>query len=51
MMKAIECDPKCGFMVKSHDEKEVMNMGMEHAKKAHKMKVSMDDAKKMMKDV
>lgn len=33
-LKSIECDPKCGFMIRSHDEKEVINIAKEHAKKA-----------------
>jgi predicted small metal-binding protein len=48
-LKQIECDPKCGFLVRSHDEKELITIGIEHAKKAHNMTVSEKDAKGMMK--
>ena len=47
-LKQIECDPKCGFLVRSHDEKEVIRIGIEHAKKAHGMDVTEKDAKEMM---
>jgi len=47
-LKKIECDPKCGFMVRSHDEREVINIAMEHAKKSHGMDVTEKDAKGML---
>ena len=49
-MKSISCDPSCGYMVRSHDEKEVMSAAMAHVKKHHAgMKVSDKDLKGMMK--
>lgn len=50
-LKEIECDPKCGFKIRSHDEKEVIEIAMQHAKKSHKMKISEKDLKGMMKSV
>ena len=50
-LKKIECEPQCGFAVQSHDEKEVINIASNHARSAHKMKVSEADAKAMMKTV
>ena len=50
-LKKIECDPKCGFVVQSHDEKELIEIAREHAKKYHKMTVTDKDVKAMMKDV
>ena len=47
-LKKIECDPKCGFMVKSHDEKEIIEIALQHAKKSHKMKITAKDVKGMM---
>lgn len=47
----IECDPKCGFMVQSHDEKEVIDVAREHARKKHGMSVSEKDAREMLKQV
>lgn len=35
-LKKVECDPKCGFMIRSHDEKEVIKAAIVHAKKSHK---------------
>lgn len=49
-LKKVECDPKCGFAVQSHDEKEVIAFAMQHAKKAHNMDVTEKDARGMMKD-
>jgi len=48
-LKKIECDPVCGFKVQSHDEKELMEIGIQHAKKFHNMTVSVEEAKKMIK--
>ena len=49
-LKKIECDPKCGFMVRSHNEKEVVEIAMHHAKKAHKMNITEKELKGMVKD-
>ena len=49
-LKKIECEPKCGFMIRSHDEKELVEIATQHAIKAHGMKVTEKDAKAMMKD-
>lgn len=48
----ITCTPECGFMVKSHYEKETLKMGMMHAKEKHGMKnVTESETRKMMKVV
>lgn len=47
----ISCDPVCGFMIQSHNEKEVVDFGKSHVKNVHKMKVSDSDVKAMMKSV
>jgi predicted small metal-binding protein len=49
-LKKVECDPKCGFMVRSHDEKEMIEIVIQHAKKSHKMTITEKDIKVMMKD-
>jgi predicted small metal-binding protein len=49
-LKKIECDPKCGFMVRSHDEKELVEIATEHAKKFHNMTLPEKDIKAMIKD-
>jgi predicted small metal-binding protein len=48
-LKKIECDPVCGFKVQSHDEKELIGIGIEHAKKFHNMTVTEKEAKAMVK--
>ena len=48
-LKKVECDADCGFMIKSHDEKEIIEVVKQHAKKSHKMKISEKDIKEMMK--
>ncbi|HUJ19587.1 MAG TPA: DUF1059 domain-containing protein [Nitrospirota bacterium] len=49
-LKKVECDPKCGFMIQSHDEKEIVQIATQHAKKSHNMTISEKDVKEMMKD-
>lgn len=49
-LKKIECEPKCGFMIRSHDEKEIVEIATQHAKKAHKMNITEKEVKGMMKD-
>ena len=49
-LKKLECDPSCGFMARSHDEKELIEIALEHAKKFHKeIKVTEKDVKAMIK--
>jgi predicted small metal-binding protein len=49
-LKKIECDPKCGFAVQSHDQKELIEIAREHAKKFHNMIATEEQIKAMMKD-
>jgi len=49
-LKKIECDPKCGFLVQSHDEKEIIEIATQHAKKSHKMNITEKDIRGMMKE-
>jgi predicted small metal-binding protein len=49
-LKKVECDPKCGFAIQSHDEKEVVDIALQHAKKAHSMNITEKDVRGMMKD-
>jgi predicted small metal-binding protein len=48
-LKKIECDPKCGFMVRSHDEKEIVEITTQHAKKSHNMTITEKDVRDMLK--
>ena len=47
-LKQIKCDDICGFLVRSHDEKELLDIVRIHAKTAHKMEVSDADLKARM---
>lgn len=50
-MKSFSCDDKCGYMVKSHDGKEVLAAAVAHVKKHHKeMKMSEKQIKEMVKE-
>ncbi len=48
-MYSVDCDPTCGFMVRSHDQKEVTDMVIRHAQKAHNKKVTAKEVQAMMK--
>jgi len=48
-LNKLECDPQCGFMVRSHDIKELTDIALKHAKEAHKMDVTEADIKAMIK--
>jgi predicted small metal-binding protein len=48
-LKKIECEPTCGFMIRSHDEKELIDFVTQHAKKSHNMSVSEKDIRGKMK--
>ena len=48
-LKSVSCDPSCGFMVRSHSEKELTSIVKAHAKKVHKMDMTDAQVKEMMK--
>ena len=48
-LKSISCDPGCGFMIQSRDEKEVLSVTRNHAQKVHHMDVTEKKAREMMK--
>ena len=48
-LKSITCYPICGFRVRSHDEREVMDLAKQHVKKTHKMKTTDKELKAMVK--
>ena len=47
--KKIECDAECGFMVRSHDEKELVEVALQHVKKIHNLAVNDEDMKAKIK--
>ena len=48
-LKSVVCDPTCGFMVRSHDETELVAIVMDHAKEHHDMDLTGKEIKGMMK--
>jgi predicted small metal-binding protein len=48
-LKSVSCDPDCGFMVRSHDESEIISLVKEHAKKQHSKDVTDKEVMAMMK--
>lgn len=48
-LKSIECDPNCGFMIRSHDEGEVINVAKKHSKDKHDKNVSDKEMKNSIK--
>ena len=48
-MKQIECPAPGNFCVKSHDEKEIVEITVQHAKKIHNMTVTEQDVQRCMK--
>ena len=50
-VKSVSCDPQCGFKVQSHDEQELTDIVIAHAKKAHNMDITAKDVKAKMKTV
>ena len=49
-LKVVECDPKCGFLVRGHDEKEIVEIALRHAKDFHKMAITEKEVKGMLRD-
>jgi predicted small metal-binding protein len=47
-LSKISCDPACGFEVQSHDEKEVIDFAIIHAKDKHGDTITEEDAKAMV---
>lgn len=47
---SIDCDPTCGFMVRSHDKSETMDMARRHVKNAHNKDVPESEVNDMVKE-
>ena len=45
----IECPAPCSFTVKSHDEKEIIELARQHAEKKYNMKISKTELKGMIR--
>ncbi|MCZ6777143.1 MAG: DUF1059 domain-containing protein [Ignavibacteria bacterium] len=48
-LKSVACGPTCGFMVRSHDEAELVAIVMDHAKEYHDIDMTEKEIKGMMK--
>ena len=48
-LKSVDCSPTCGFLCRSHDEKELTSVIKNHAKKMHKMDMTDKQIRDMMK--
>ena len=51
VLKSISCPPECGFMARSHDEKELIAIVKAHAKQAHGKELTDAQIKEMIKTV
>lgn len=45
----IQCDPDCGFVIKSHNKEEVKEAAKKHAKNIHNKEVSDEEVELMIK--
>ncbi|HCV42228.1 MAG TPA: hypothetical protein DGH68_02000 [Bacteroidetes bacterium] len=48
-LKSVSCAPECGFMCRSHDDKELTSIVKTHAKKVHNKDLTDKDVQGMMK--
>ncbi len=48
-VKSVSCDDKCGFMVRSRSEKEIISVVKNHVKKVHKMEATDKEIRAMIK--
>ena len=44
----VECEPSCGFMIRSHDKKELISMVKSHAKHSHNKSIKDNDVEDMI---
>ncbi len=45
----LECDPLCGFMIRSHENDEIVRFSKEHASDVHHTDYSNEAIRKMIK--
>ena len=50
-LKLIQCGDQCGFMIRSQDEKEILDVARNHMKTKHNMTVQDADLKAKMTTV
>lgn len=44
----VECPPECGFLVRSHDEHELIDIVLSHATNVHEVEYTASDVRKNM---
>jgi predicted small metal-binding protein len=49
VLKSVSCAPECGFMARTHDEKELIAIVKTHAKQAHGKELTDAQIKEMIK--
>jgi len=49
VLKSVSCAPECGFMARTHDEKELIAIVKAHAKQMHGKELTDAQVKEMMK--
>ncbi len=49
-LKVVECPPECGFMIRSHEKEEMIEVVKDHARTYHDMEMTDDEVKAVMKD-
>lgn len=47
-MYQVECEPECGFMIRSHDRDEIADMTMRHANERHQEQFTRQDVEPMI---
>lgn len=50
-LKQINCGPECGFLMRSHDEKEIIEATKKHVKQFHGQDMSEAEIKKDLENV
>ncbi len=48
-LKRLDCVPDCGFAVVSHDENEIVNIGLSHVSNFHDGKYTPAEIKQLIK--
>jgi predicted small metal-binding protein len=48
-LKSVSCTPDCGFMVRSHDDSEIIQIVTDHSRKAHNKTITEKEVRGLMK--
>jgi len=50
-LKELVCDPLCGFKVQSHDENEIVSIGLSHTKNMHQLNMTASEIRSQLKTI